>query len=309
MSVREAVSAARRVLARGTASAPGTCGELAQGMLDGTLIMATCPIDLFSTATVELLEGTGRVRGPANSPKAAHAVGAALALLRRSDVDARLRLDSPIPKKKGMASSTADVAAAIVATAEALGAEVPVREQADLALSIEPSDGVMLPGIALFDHRAGRVARSLGDPPDMRVLVLEFDGVVDTEAFNAVDRRAEMERQGARFKDALALITAGLENGDASLIGRGATESALVYQPVLPKPDLAGVLDLCRASGAAGVNVAHSGTVMGLLFPEDSERVAWAVEEARRRLPGLRAVHDHQLIGGGVTPGRRAVSD
>ena len=56
------------MLARGAASAPGTCGELAQEMLDGTPVMATCPIDLFSTATVKLSEGTGQVRGPVNSP-------------------------------------------------------------------------------------------------------------------------------------------------------------------------------------------------------------------------------------------------
>ena len=70
----------------------------------------------------------------------------------------------------------------------------------------------------------------------MRVLVLEFAGVVDTESFHAVDRGAELQRQAARFRDALELITKGLESGDGELVGRGATQSALEYQAVLPKP-------------------------------------------------------------------------
>ena len=289
---------------QGVASAPGTCGELAQGMLDGTPVMVTCPIDLFSTATVELSEGSGRVCGPSSSPKASRAVANSMVFLGRDDVDARLHLDSPIPRKKGMASSTADVVAAIVATAVALKSQIAGRQQAELALAIEPSDGVMLPGVALFDHRSGRIARSLGEPPSMRVLVLEFSGVVDTQGFNAVDRDAELKRQAGRFGEALDLITAGLESGDEELIGQGATQSALAHQTVLPKPQLPAVLSLSRAAGAFGVNVAHSGTVMGLLFSDDTERVTWASHQARKRLSGLAAVHDRRLIGGGVVQGR-----
>ena len=302
MSVHEEDSHPARVLARGTASAPGTCGELAQGMLGGTPVMATCPIDLFSTATVELSDGTGRVRAPVSLPKARRAVGLALTLMGRSDLDARLSIESPIPRRKGMASSTADVVAAIGATAAALDAEISVFQQAELALAIEPSDGVMLPGIALFDHRCGRIARSLGAPPDLRVLVLEFAGVLDTESFNAVDRSAELQRQSLRFREALELITKGVESGDGEPVGRGATQSALAYQAVLPKPQLPAVLALGQAAGAMGVNVAHSGTVMGLLFGEDADRAAWAADEAWQRLPNLTAVHYRRLIGGGLLP-------
>ena len=292
------------VPARGVASAPGACGELAQGMLDSASVMVTCPINIYSTATVELSEGAGRVRGPANSPKARRAVELTLDLMGIGDMDATLLLESPIPRTKGMASSTADVAASICATAAALNVEVTTRQQAELALTIEPSDGVMLPGIALFDHRNGHVVQSLGEPPDMRILALEFAGVVDTEEFNAVDRAAELQRQEARFRESIDLITEGLATGDERLIGRGATQSALAYQTVLPKPQLTDVLALGQAAGAVGVNVAHSGTVMGLLFTDESERVEWAKSEAWERLPGLRAIHDCRLIGGGVVQGR-----
>ncbi len=193
---------------------------------------------------MKLSHGTGRVLAPPNSPKAARAVGLSLSHMGRGDLDARVGLESPLPRGKGMASSTADVVAAIGAVAAALDARLSAREQADLALGIEPSDGIMIPGVALFDHRRGQIAESLGHPPHMRVLVLEFAGSVHTQAFNAVDRTAAIEPQAARFREAVDPIRAGVEGCEPQLIGRGATLSAVAHQMVLPKPQLPGVLAL-----------------------------------------------------------------
>ena len=284
----------------GVAWAPGTCGELAQGRLDGITVMATCPIDLGATATVEVVNGSGHVRAPADAPKARQAVELTLAALDRPDLDACLRLESSLPRSKGMASSTADVAAAIAATSAALGATLAPRQEADLALAIEPSDGVMLPGIALFDHLGGRIARTLGQPPPIRVLILEFAGEVDTQAFNAQQRNDAARADAVQFREALDLISAGLAEGDPEAIGRGATLSSLANQAALPKPQLPAALDLGCAAGAVGVNVAHSGTVIGLLFDADADRIKWAARTVPRRLPEVVAVHDCRVIGGGA---------
>ncbi|MDE0602223.1 MAG: GHMP kinase [bacterium] len=292
------------MLTRASASAPGACGELAQGMLEGNLVMVTCPIDLFSTATVEISRGAGVVHGPDNSPKSSMAVAKTLQHLGRTDVNARLHLESPLPRQKGMASSTADIIASIGATAVALGESLPVVRQAELALAIEPSDGTMFPGVTLFDHRTGLVARPLGDPPPMEVLVLEFVDQVDTEAFNQVDRRPLLERRSGRFLEAFRLITAGLEAGDGGLIGMGATLDAIAYQDVYPNRYLEAGLALARTTGAVGVNVAHSGTVVGLLFLDDPEQTAWAARQARATLSGLISTHRRRLIGGGLTVGQ-----
>ncbi len=296
------------ILARAAARTPGTCGELAQGMLDGAMVMVTCPIDRFATATVEISPGEGAVYGPADCPKSIRAVELALECLGRTDVNAVLAVDSPIPREKGMASSTADVLASITAAAAALETHLSVKQQAELALAVEPSDGTMVPGVALFDHLRGRVSRSLGNPPPLRVLVLEFDEQVDTESFNSVDRRAAWESHSQPFEEALQMITSGLKSGESRLIGQGASIDAIAYQKVFPNRRLADVLSLGRATGALGVNVAHSGSALGLLFPQDHSRFPQAAREARRRLRGLTAVHRHRLIGGGArlsVPSRR----
>ncbi len=285
---------------RGVAWSPGSCGELAQGHLDGMAVMVTCPIDVGSKAIVELSDGSGCVDGPADAPKARRAVELTLTALDRPDLDACLRLENSLPRSRGMASSTADVAAAIAATATALDSSLSPRQQADLALAIEPSDGVMLPGIALFDHLGGRIARTLGQPPPMRVLVLEFPGEVDTEAFNEGDRVDCVDGAGRRFRDALDLIADGVANGDPRPIGEGATLSSQLNQCVLPKPRLPDAMKLGRDADALGINVAHSGTVIGLLFEADAERIAWAALSARQRLPEIVAIHDCRMIGGGA---------
>lgn len=285
---------------RATVRAPGTCGELAQGILDGEHFHITCPIDLYATSTVELVAGSGRAHGPADRPKSRRGVELTLALLGREDLDAKVSLANPLPLGKGMASSTADVVSAAWATASALGVQLAPDEAASLALQVEPSDGVMFPGIALFDHRQGRVLKLLGAAPAMRILVLDFGGMVDTLTFNAVDRGAELQRLEPHWREAATLVAEGVSSGNANLVGKGATVSALAQQQVLPKPQLDCVLAFAREVGAAGVNVAHSGTVLGVLFPDYPDQVARAAVWAWKRLTGLQVVRCQRLVSGGV---------
>ena len=65
---------------------------------------------------------------------------------------------------------------------------------------------------------------------------------MDTQAFNAVDRSGELAPHTEYFREALDLISGGLHSGDAQLIGKGATLSALSYQQILPRPQLPAVL-------------------------------------------------------------------
>ena len=289
-----------RTLGRASASAPGTCGELVQGMLNGRHFMITCPIDMYSVATVELSHGKGGVSGPLDSPKARRAVRSTLDCLGESEAQARLWLDSQLPRGKGMASSTADVCAAIQATTAALSQTISPRMMARIALTIEPSDGVMFSGIAIFDHRSGRIARTLGQPPPMFILAMDFGGWVDTLEFNQVDRESVLESLEFEMREAVSLVEEGIRKRDPILVGRGATVSALANQRVTFNPNLETVLALSRQSGAIGVNVAHSGSVIGTLFADDERMVDRAAELARQSLPGLRSISRHRIVSGGV---------
>ncbi|MCL5959775.1 MAG: GHMP kinase, partial [Chloroflexi bacterium] len=150
-----------RIIARATVKMPGTCGELVQGTLGGTPFHISCPIDVYSTVSVELTDTTCDWAFPPDTPKAAAAVQAALRHFGADGLGGRLSIRASLPRAKGMASSTADVAGAIHAVAQALGREISPAEVAHLALEIEPTDGSIFPDIALFDHRGGELYENL----------------------------------------------------------------------------------------------------------------------------------------------------
>ena len=287
---------------KAAARAPGVCGELVQGMLGNVHFLVTCPVDFFSRATVTLDEDGPGVEGPADCPKAVAALEATLRSEGWDQAGARLEISSPIPRGKGMGSSSADVAASIAAAGLALGRDLAPEAIAAIALSVEPSDGVMLPGIALHDHREGRLLELLGPPPPMEIVALDFGGAVDTLEFNAVDRTPLWQSIDAEVAEALRLVRDGIRQQDPAQVGRGATMSAQASQAVVTHSQLPAVLAFAGSVGAAGVNVGHSGTIIGVLL-DARERAGKSVfRQARQAFPEAEVVHHFRLLGGGIRP-------
>jgi L-threonine kinase len=267
-------------------------------MLDGEHFLVSCPIDLFSRVTVEL-ENQGPLDTPQDAPKAAAALRATLAFLGLSEQGARLSILSPIPRSKGMGSSTADVAGAIYAAAAAAGRALSPWEAAQLAIAVEPTNSTVFPDLALFDHRRGALHQELGPPPALDVLVLDCGGEVDTLAYNAADRGAMLRALSTEHEVALASLREGIRTGDAGLVGEAATRSARAHQTILPKPCLETALTLGRSLGAVGVCVGHSGTVIGVLFPSGAADHAMVSYRFRQDVPEMLLTGWHRLIGGG----------
>ena len=292
--------ALEQIIGSATARAPGVCGELVQGMLGEAYFLVTCPVDFFSRVQVQLFQHGPKMAAPDGCSKSVAALGATLVYLGKGDLSAKLSINNPIPRSKGMGSSSADVAATIAATGLALGVELSPQAIAEIALSVEPTDGVMFPGIALFDHREGSMAETLGPAPPMEIVALDFGGTVDTLEFNAVDRRAKWRSIEAETNEALELVRTGLEQSDPALVGRGSTISALASQEVLPKPRLSAVNQFAQEVGAVGVNVGHSGTIIGVLLDARQRRGKSTFHQARKRFPEAEMVHHFRLLGGGV---------
>ena len=283
-----------------TVRAPGVCGELVQGMLGDSHFLVTCPVDFFSEVRVTLHHGGPGVEAPSDCPKSAAALTATLAHLGRAEMGARLSVRSSIPRSKGMGSSSADVAATIAAAGLALGAKLLPDSVARIAASVEPTDGIMFPGIALMDHREGRILEALGPPPPMEIIALDFGGTVDTVEFNSVDRRSVWRSIGTEVDRALELVKDGLRRGDPGPIGEGATISARASQRVSPKPRMPAVLEFAGAVGAVGVNVGHSGTIIGVLLDAGGHQGEAVFRQARQAFPDAEMVHRFRLTGGGL---------
>lgn len=284
------------VARRATVRLPGSCGEWVQGSLDGVPCLVSCAIDWHAEVTVTL----GQARGWALPADAAKAVAALrLALAARGAAPAEggsLRLRNPLPRGRGYASSTADVAGAIYAVGQALGRPFDPAEVAALAVQVEPSDSTLFPGPTLLAHRDASFHRTLPAPPPLAVVVLDPGGAVDTLAFNAADHAAALNRAAGAHREAFARFESGLSRGDAAEMAQAATLSAQLHQAILPSDLVDAALAEYRDLAALGVCRAHSGTLVGLICrPEAAAEVA---RRARARFAGL-TVHAFRCLGPG----------
>lgn len=277
---------------------PGSCGELVQGTINGQNFLITCPINIFAEVTVTPAAGESRLVG---GEKTRQAVERTLAYLAYPEQALEVVSQSSLPQGKGMASSSADISAACAATAACLNRFLSADEIADIALAIEPTDGVFYPGIVMFDHVHGRVRRRLGSPPPLLIAIFDTGGEVDTLYFN---RRSDLAMLNAQkepiVRQAVDMVIKGLATGDCSLIGQGATLSAVANQTILFKPDLPKIIEVSANFGAAGVTVAHSGTVLGVLFPANCQaNVADCVQAITLACPTVTYFDSAQLTAGG----------
>ena len=289
-----------RPIGKATVRAPGVCGELVQGVQGAHHFLVTCPVDFYSRVQVELFDTGATVLAPPECSKAAAAAQAALAHLNREDLTARLTISNAIPRGKGLGSSSADVTAVIAAAGLALGRELSPETIGRLAVSVEPSDGVMFAGITLFDHREGQIKEELGIPPPMEIVAVDFGGTVDTLEFNREDRMGLWRSLQPQTDQALQLVRQGIKQGQPALVGQGASISAQASQQVLEKPRLPQVLEFVHAVGAVGVCVGHSGTIIGVLLDARERRGKSTFLKARQTFPDAEAVHHFRLLGGGV---------
>ena len=112
---------------------PGSCGELVQGMIDDIPFLVTCPISMYTKASIT-------------------------------------KYFSYLPYK---ASSSADIASICQLTALSCKRILSQDEISKIATSIEPTDGIFCKGIVRYNHLNGQVLEHLGLAPKIKILMFE----------------------------------------------------------------------------------------------------------------------------------------
>lgn len=273
---------------------PGSCGELVQGTLRGEPFLVTCPIDMYTT--VKLQPGSGKTTGFGR--KALQAKKKTLDYLKIHEYPYDLFLSSELPRGKGMASSSADIAAVMLAVAASVGKTISPRQLARMATAIEPTDGVFYRGIVCLNQLTGKVYETFHHLPALYILIFDHGGTVNTMAFHQKQKAGLVDfSDDEKWKTALCL----LRKKDAVSLGQAAILSARLHQSILPKENLEGILTLALACGAVGINAAHSGTVIGLLFAPESAREnrQQAIQKMQQTFPGWQYLREVRLISGG----------
>lgn len=251
----------------GTGTAFGTFGELLQGVLpgDGGDFLVTLPVARWSMATFRQDPGADGITVRPEHKKKALRLAHLITEEERRPVRGILTVSSVIPEGKGLASSSADLVATARAVAKSLGTPMPPRRIERLLARIEPTDGVLYPGIVAFHHREVRLRAVLGSLPAMTVVGIDEGGAVDTVAYNRIPK-SYSTAQGYEYARLLNRLTDAIPRHDLAEVGRVATRSALMNQPLRYKRSLEPMREICSEVGGLGVAVGHSGTTLGVLL-------------------------------------------
>jgi uncharacterized protein involved in propanediol utilization len=280
----------------GTGYAPGTFGELLQGVLaeNDLDFLVTLPIQQGTTAVFQPTERRPGVRVlPAHKHKAARL---AELLLSGTDYDGGgvLHIDSDLIEGKGFASSSADLVATARAVGDAFGIELDNQAIEDLLRGIEPTDGVMYDGAVAFYHRAVRLRARLGFLPELAVVAHDEGGQVDTIQFNRLPKPFGADDK-VEYGRLLAELGDGVQAGHLPTVGAVATRSALMNARIRRRANFAAVHRACRDVDGFGLVIAHSGTMLGILLDAADLELAAKTQHVRSALRSLRgAVSVHR---------------
>lgn len=274
---------------------PGSCGELVQGMIEDIPFLVTCPISMYAKASI--------TKYFSYLPyKARLARNRTLDYLNMKSY-AKFCLTTELLTGKGMASSSADIASICQLTALSCRTKLNQDEIAKIAATIEPTDGVFCKGIVRYDHLNGSILENLGLAPHIKILMFDCGGKVDTLSFNRRKDLKKLYKENEPIvKDALDYLRIGFKEKNNKYIGKACVMSAYANQKILYKKQLEDIMFISERYGAVGVNVAHSGTVIGVLF--DTKTEAKNIEECKQQILNdcfdLQFLNLVDMVSGGI---------
>lgn len=288
----------------GIATAIAHHGELVQGVFqdDGGRLhraLVTLPLTkLRSNAIFTQTESSALTTYPASKSKAAAATRLALKHLGRKQGGV-LSIRSAIPVGHGYGSSTADAVAAIRAVAAAHDVHLSPSRIALLAVAAEQaSDAIAFDDQAiLFAQREGRVLEHFGGSlPPLLVVGFKANGGLPIDTLRLPPARySSTEIQ--QFQVVRALVSRAVRYQDPYCAGRAATVSAQISQRHLPKQSFNQVIAIAEQVGACGIQVAHSGSLIGVLFDQAGTNVRGRARRAAAaaRQAGFSDVQFHRI--------------
>lgn len=261
---------------RGYGAAIAHHGELLQGVFEGAngrlkRVLVSIPCAIFKSEVSFTPDGSDSVKvEPKWKVKTHRAVDLALGTMgKRKKVGGRLQIHSNIPIGWGLGSSTSDVTAAIRAIADALGQNLSPRGIAALAVRAETAcDATMFDEqLVLFAQREGIVIEDFSTSLP-RLAILGFNTDPHEEGVDTVDfspaRYSWWEIEA--FRPMVGLLRRAVDLRSPQLLGQVASASATINQRYLPKPHFQQLKAISEEVGALGLQVAHTGTIAGLLF-------------------------------------------
>ena len=247
----------------------GTLGELLQGpvLVDGEVQIGIVSLPVQRYSSMHFLAGAASEHRQdlPDKDKCRRAIALYLDIYNDRLPSGRWLHDSELLQGKGMASSTADIVASIRCLDRLFGRESPVDCIAAILRQIERSDSVFLDHYALYLSARQQVLQRFDHDPQFHVCYIDEGDAVPTEAVTPqllAHYRSHLRAYQANLDQALDAFA----RADRAEIARCASVSAALAQGVLPKRHYEAVAARRAQFGAAGIVVAHTGSLLGYLF-------------------------------------------
>lgn len=277
---------------RGEGHAIGHHGELIQGVFEdeqGRLHrgLVTIPLDSLRSTAQLILDGSDILSvEPREKTKALRAARLTLEQLGQPRAGGQLFVNSNIPIGHGYGSSTADVVASIRGAAAALGTKLPPASVSRLAVAAETaSDATAFESEALlFAQREGEVLEHFGGSlPPFVLIGFKADGTGGVSTLELPPARYSLE-ETQLFRVLRGLVARAVRHQDPRFLGRAATLSARISQRHFPKPSFDHVTGLAERHQALGIQVAHSGSLYGMLLDPERDNLTSVIRTISNEL-------------------------
>lgn len=280
---------------------PASCGEFVQGILKDEEYLSSYAVNLYSKAIVEEKANDINI-GPKKSRKAIEKVFEKFNIPIRESKNISLKIESKIPTGKGMASSSADIGATIVATLNLINKKLSSEDISKIASSIEPTDSIFINENSIFNPINGEVIKYLGNIKDSRVVILEPNKRLSTTKIRSKPNYKELKIQNKEIiKESFNLLEQGIKTNNLELVGKASTMSSLANENIHKKFGLKEIIEISNKYGAYGVNIAHSGTVVGVLIDNsmDEKRLINLFKENKLN-SFYKKIYALDIIDGGI---------
>ena len=108
-----------------------------------------------------------------------------------------------------------------------------------------------------------------------------------------------------KYNEILGDFESAIKSNNLKELGKAVNKSSLLNEHLLPKPYLKEVMDIAMSLGAYGVNIAHSGSVVGILLDINDSSANYKSELINNNLAKyFGRMYCLPVIDGGINYGR-----
>ncbi|QHI35441.1 Homoserine kinase [Kordia antarctica] len=204
------------------------------------------------------------------------------------NIGGRLVIDSDIRPKLGFGSSTTDVVSSIMAVLDVLELELNEMTIAKLAVYSETaSDSIMFKDEVLFAQRKGLIIEKFPQSiPQIHVLGFS-DPSNDGYCTVSMEPLKYNSKEKLQFNELRDILRNSIKTQDVNLLGKVTTQSTLINQNYYQKKNLDKILKIMEDNQSAGIQISHSGNLMGLIWDNSIPFIEDKIENTKEQLRAL----------------------